>query len=1028
MPRKVDPGTIRSGSGLTTSTTTATEDRSELYKHSTSNPAHAAATISIVNAPDRYSSANVEGALDELAALVPPKPPALGSYSTFLSVTGIPDWGVLKLNDSKLDQRLGASVAPVDLAEAYGYWWAAGDPADTDPPFSVLGADPITDPVFNVGDGIYTGGGEAAAYAGAYTPNVGGPNPITQTLRVVASSGGVGAKPVVVSSTVYPADRGVLALLHWPARGSITDFLAQNLVDKCVAALVLGGGLVTACDGGLSGGIFSPGDDGSGGFDPFAYPGKASGQYSLAELHTGVSDVGGGPLPSPYDPGSANPAAGQVRLGSDLNAGVPLVAGGIPILGATTAATGGGDDNNFFRYRLPYLEDYSSTTGLKFTPSADKSRYFKKPTVSLDPGTDLTQAGNYDDLAKDFWSMQIARFRHRFTMDATVLGGSDPREDGSYILCHFKTEAAFEALVRDGVAPADSDLYSANLASWNYVGDASNVVEDTAGFPATSAYHLVRGSIFEDPGVIGPAGTKIFDYTAGTNGFMAVSGVWYFIPKASGGDTNFTFSDMSFTYTNFWVYSYRTTLPGQTGDAYIGNLNPGVMILSPFSYSEIAGVPTHDPGGIVSDVTYVKKQRSDLSFFELSGGNTAADGPLPADPLNFTFTGPSTWDILGDLEYPSFSQNAKPTMALYRPLGHDDASTLSVRTPLEPLDGQKVLFHSTRNVSPVYGNITTVGNGLTAAGTAVASVETAEKDVTERFLDEVYRYSKNSSTLDPVIDAQWEGPGLPNPPATIDLPVRSGTAAAPFHLNSWLQEGLHLIDVGSSGRELQVAGLPQRSPTFTVAEAVVNPFPSAGMVCYPQENYLSGYRPNFADDGQTQLDYTASTLDRDYVRAFDVAFSRSATPLSPEGQPFFTLRIRGVQLADFAYAAPGPGSLAAAVFIKVPGLTSWMDLGRVDGAGPSKQDPFADGAGCKVLGPETFDSFNVDDRVVYCEVKVNVGPAANLFKNTLNEVPILVKIRIKDSVQGRALTFDQTAFTEDSFNQRAFVGLEIVRP
>jgi len=1027
MPRKVDPGTIRSGSGLTITTSDSDEDRSELFKHMTSNPSHPASHISVEDLAERYTSGNVEGALEELSALRPPSPPLLGSHSTLVGVSGIPDWGVLKLEDSKLDERPGASSSPINLAEAYGYWWTVGDPADLSPPFSVLGSDPITDPIFNVVDGLYTGGGTAGAYQGAYTPDVGSPNPIKQTMRVVASNGNLGDKPVVVSGAVYPADRGVLALLFWPARGSITDFVTQSLTDKCVAAILLGGGLTTACDGSIEGGIFYPGSGGN----PFAYPGQATGQYSLLELHTGASDIDATPLPSPFDPGSANPAAGQVRIGTDPNAGVPVVAGGVPILGATTSATGGGNDNNFFRYRLPYLEDYSSTSGIRYTPTADKPRYFMKPAVSDTPGTNLTQAGNYDNLTKDYWSMQMARFRHRFLMDNTVLGATDPREDGSYLLLHFKTEAAFESLVRDGTAPADTDLYSANMADWAYAEGPTNIAADNsaAGNPIASGYHLIRSAIFEDPGVVGAVTTNEFDYVPGTTAMMWVSGVRYFIGQA-GANPPFTITDLDFVQNGFWTNSYRTSYPGKTGDAYLGNMNPGVVSVATLSFGENLGVPSHALSGIISDPTFRKAQRCDLSFWELFAPNAALDGPLPADPLSFSFTTPQEWEFLGDINTPSFSQEAQPVMCLRRPLGHALVGTAVTMTPIPSADGNKILFNSTQVVNigdTDYGNVTS--GGLTGAGIALASTESDTKDVDERFLDEIYRYSERWDSGIPSY-TQLRGPGLPGAPATLDLPVRAGNAVAPWDAASWVQLGYHLTDISSaSGNEAQVAGLPFRSPDFnSLLTPVKYPFPWSGMLYYPQEDYTTGYRPDLATDGVTQFDYSGLAGDRTYVRAFDAAFSRSGNPTTPEGQPFFSLRVRGLEMSDFAYAGPGPGSNAIAVLVKIPGLTSWMDVGRNDGAGPSKQDPFNDGAGCKVVGPETFNSHNTEDRVVYCEVKINVGPSANLFKNSLNEVPILVKVIIKDTAQGRALNFAQGSYSDDTLNQRALVGLEIVRP
>ncbi|MBD3261957.1 MAG: hypothetical protein GF334_09905, partial [Candidatus Altiarchaeales archaeon] len=812
MPRKVDPGTIRSGSGLTVTTSSDSDDRSELYKHLTSNPAHPASHISVEDLPERYTSSNVEGALEELSSLVPPAPPVLGTSSTLVAFNGIPDWGVLKLNDAKFDERTGASAASIDLADAYGYWWEVGDPANVNPPFTTFGEDPATDTVFNIPDGSYTGGGDGASYQGAYTYDAGSPNPITQTMRIVASNGIGGRKPVVVSGAVYPADRGVLALLFWPARGTITDFVSQSLEDKCVCAIVFGGGLTSSCDGGIEGGIFYPGDGG----DPFQYPGQATGQYSLEELHTGNSDIDGSPLPSPFDPGNADPAAGQVRIGTDPNAGVPVIVGGVPILGGSSAATGGGNDNNFFRYRLPYLEDYSNISGVRYTPEDDKDRYFKKPSVSYLPGVNLTQAGNYSNMTKDFWSMQVARFRHRFLMDDTVIGASDPREDGSYLFLHFKTEAAFEALVRDGVAPSNSDLYSANLVDWTYADDPTNIAADdpSNGNPIASGYHLIRAAIFEDPGTVGAITTNQFDYTPGTgSSVMYVSGVGYFFSKAGFLETSFTIDEFSFVQNDFWTNSYRTTLPGKTGDAYLGNMNPGVLGVASFSFGDNSGIPTHDPGGIVSDTDFRKVQRCDLSFWELYATNAAADGPLPSDPLDFTYSG-QNWYFTGDFETPAFTQEAQPVMCLRRPLGHASAATTVTMTPVPPLDGNKILYHSTQVVtSTSYGNVTSGGVG--SAGTALATTETDTKDVEERFLDEIYRYSEQWDSGIPFYQ-NLVGPGLPTAPGPIEVPVRAGNAAAPYDAASWVQQGFHLDRLfNAPGDEAQVAGLPFRSPGFS---------------------------------------------------------------------------------------------------------------------------------------------------------------------------------------------------------------------
>ena len=128
------------------------------------------------------------------------------------------------------------------------------------------------------------------------------------------------------------------------------------------------------------------------------------------------------------------------------------------------------------------------------------------------------------------------------------------------------------------------------------------------------------------------------------------------------------------------------------------------------------------------------------------------------------------------------------------------------------------------------------------------------------------------------------------------------------------------------------------------------------------------------------------------------------------GQTFVTIRVDGLTLEDFLYTPPGPGGATGVdaglytgigISVKIPGLTTWMDLGRSDGDGPSKLDPLQDGAGCKVIGPETFNGIDPDSGMVYAQVKVNVGPAITLADGqslvpapgiTVYETPVLVKV------------------------------------
>lgn len=1031
MPRNNDPGTIGTGPGLPS----AKKDPSELgaispglSKHvNASSGAHQASAIDVDSNPPIYNSSNVEGVLDELAALVPPRPPTLGNYSALsvLGTLGIPDWGVLKLNDSALDQRDGANSAAIDLAEAYGYYFSPPEPTDQTLPFSVPGEDPRTDPTFNVADGTYTGGGEGATHSGAFTRDVGGPNPLTTTMRVVESSGPSGGKAVVVSGVLYPADRGVLALLHWPADGDVAAFLAQSLLDRCPAALLCGQGVSSGCDG-QAGGIFSLGDS-SGSYDPFAFPGQASGQYSLEELHTAISDIDATALGFVADPG-----AGQVRLGTDANAGITPIVGGIPILGASTAATGGGNDNNFFRYRLPYLDDYAS---LQYTPADEAPRFFIKPAVSLNPGVDLTSAGDYTDFNKDYWHFQLARYRHRFFLDDTVILAGEPRDNGSWILLHFKTEAKFEALVRDGVVPSNADLYSANLIDWTNPEAPENIATNdppTYATPQANSYHILRSAIYEDPDGQTPVVVNTAEYNlSGAKDLkQTISGVQYFSPVDTVLSPQMSISVLDFaTNAGFFEHSYYTFDEADGTDLYLSNFAPLIFNIAPFSFGEDSGTPTYS-GGTASSITARRRQHIAISY-RLMGAFSDNDGPLPADVISYS----QGSNILpsGDTDYPSFTSDARIRAFLRRPLGHDSAALTLQQVDIPHTSGDLVLFHSSRlDSTPVFGNFTALTQPH-AAGLPLAELESLYKDTNERFLDEVYRISSKWPTIPSPQKDLLLGPGLQGfPPQTIlDLPVRVGTTGSAYSAVSWMQQGFFLSDLSSVvdvNNELQVAGLPHRSPTMTdPSDAVKDPYPSAGLLMYPQKDYSTGYLPSFpAIVTSPQPDYSGIVGDRQFVRAFDVDFSRSPNPVGAAGTDTVFLRIRGLQLADFAYAAPGPGNTDIAILIKIPGLTTWMDLGRADGAGPSKQDALLDGAGCQVVGPNTFDSIDPETRVVFCQVEATSNPV-NFYDNNSNECVLLVKVIIKDSVGGRALNFEQTAATDDNANQRGLVGIEIVR-
>ena len=142
------------------------------------------------------------------------------------------------------------------------------------------------------------------------------------------------------------------------------------------------------------------------------------------------------------------------------------------------------------------------------------------------------------------------------------------------------------------------------------------------------------------------------------------------------------------------------------------------------------------------------------------------------------------------------------------------------------------------------------------------------------------------------------------------------------------------------------------------------------------------------------------------------------------GQPFVLFQINGLQLEDFSYTAPGPGRLqdtwlaSAAIEIKVPGMTTWLDLGRPDGDGPGKSDAILDGAGCQVSGPYTFNSVDPITGVVFCQVLANVGPAVDLGLGFGSEVPIMVRVRLPSTASG-SLTFNR-ALSHNGSGQQVF--------
>ena len=1160
MPRTNDPLGIFSGAGLAPPGSVSPSSISpgeagsgpSLAAHVT-NPvgAHRASAISIEDPFQRYfMGPNVEGALNELASLVPPAMGAVGSpgvpWLGSLNL-GVPDWGILKLHDGVTTFTGNPSANPYAV---YPYYYRAPVSYTGSGP-TAQGMDRVTDPMFNIADGVYTGGGPGLAHAAFVSIPMGGPVTGFPTWRLIEAK----TDPaLVVSGIVSPADRGVLALVKWstgtepkPSGPAIT---VADIQKRCVAALLLGKGILGSggCDGD-PGGIFTEGSGSiraSGGikfinnpaagytitldlsalpggpplpvvftavalaptnayefkvggsnvataenfayalnslffptllvarvvgFDvfvdiaalgtvgnavvfsttalpaditvtspfggvdapanPFNFPGRASGQYNLDEIHTGTSLTSS---PNPF----MNPAAGQVRLLTDPAAvtfpAPRTVAGGIPIFGGTTNAVGpitplpgfpfgigGGTDGNFFAYRLPYLKDYVSPTGLIYTPDGDKPRFYNKLLPALGGFGTMPKAGNYDNFTENFWAYQLGRYRHRVVLNTGV---GIYRLDDSYALVHFKKEEYFEKYVRDGVAPANDQVYSINLVSWT--GNTSpfntllNLTNTSIPPSASVASDVNRTEIVEDDQGTTPLVYAGLSYDLGDNGAPTTaytSGVPYLVPldvtQPLPGTPNVGIKGLDFDVSFPFQHGYRShdkvPVAGPlSGDnrAYALNQNLAFVSLSSFSYQgdELTGTSTISAGSPLfpASLGQIRRQRIEFGYADLTSPVT--DSPAPGDHAIYSFASVYTTGItfLGDDKEPSFTQDAKVRLFFRRPLVVDGNGFPIPDSGVEipRLGGLKTLFHSMLEASDTVA--VGYGNPSVFAKRGVSPT----KDKSERFLDEVYRYPDNWTPLLAPDQLRLQGPGMVFAPAPILVPVRP--TGVPGY-TGWLGLVYHVLALDNVtpglSTALQVAGLPERNPSYL--EGLTSPFPSRGILQYPKTDYSVGYNP-------TGPDYSLLTGDRTYVRAFDAGIANA-------GQASVKFRLWGLELANFQYTGGAtPGSPDMAVMVKVPGLTTWMDAGRTDGTGPGKQDVANDGAGCLLFASEGVDA---PSQLKYTDITVNTGPGF-LFDNGLAMCPVLVKVIIRPT--GTSLDFTQGGPTGPTSACRGLVGIDVL--
>lgn len=603
MPSKIDPSSIVTGAGPSESRDNETQLSTQVDRQ---QDAYSASQISALNSSGLYSGDDSQSHFDDLAGAIPTPPPTIGQAGG-----GFPDWGALRQDDSDnwlrrsslagitsdngsgvfvtIDPEIiaykGASYTAVG-SNIFPYYRStlpigtAGDGSDTN-----------TDPIFNI---IYNNTGhqmpgDIGASHIAHLFDGGGNLKFIRALKDKSSlyqfnGDGSVNKGFTLSGFLYPADRGTLALIRWDNDASNLLSAATSVADvmnRVVAAVNLGQG-VGPNDGEAGGELFIEDNGGS-------FPSRNMGQFDLSEMQNGTyrADLASGGAALPAIQGyAADDHLGAVRLLKDASAayfgdGVATVhpAGNLPVLfgnqiwnhdlsayrDLTTQGYANGDSINFLAYRMPYRSSYAPAD-LTEIPLAFRDRYFQK----LEPyaGDALfTSAGGYSDYSVTSPEYQIARYRYGITWDMVKAGleaqvtalADNHASVGSFALIHFKTEGAFERLVRDGIAPAASELWSTALYQYDGVQGEASFLEAANALDDRGQANALAGQYFDSPSnpVVRPSVTVIShlssvkkvgtpanlvwqsELTANDAGgafntqtrFMSISGVYYALPR-----------------------------------------------------------------------------------------------------------------------------------------------------------------------------------------------------------------------------------------------------------------------------------------------------------------------------------------------------------------------------------------------------------------------------------------------------------------------------------------------------------------
>jgi hypothetical protein len=729
--------------------------------------AYEASQISALNPFNTYLGDDAQSHFDDLAGAVQKRPPYVGESSVSFtagaltsSISGIPDWGVLKQADAPIWERATSITFEGVTTNSEDFLLPSSETffynRETPLPLGIEGSDPRTDSVFNIIDPLLLGGGEGASFlcgrVGDESINVGDPNtqrdfPLTRATYAGASDG-TASDGFTISGFLFPADRGTLALVHW--NGDTATMLTpassiEDIRERVIAAINLNGG-----NNPDDPSIFTIGADQS------AFPSRLSGQYDLYELQTAKyrSDLsnGGDPIPSL----SADNSLGSVRLLRDSNAayfgeGIDVVdttRGHLPVLfGAYEWDTGTSDwvetEANFLAYRLPMLEDYSAS-GIH-TPRENRERFFRvvQPASTTTP---FSTAGNYVTLGSDHYPSQVARYRH--VVKYSEMAGVSGSEVGSIALIHFKTESAFEKLARDGIAPSPNDLWSVRLFNYNQGTTEANTISEGEAYTPTGAptigtpidalsnpiirpYVYVSDRSADSKLSADPDGKYVAvfeqyntDLTGGVflreNGYYTtISGVKYLLPRFYSAyredssrslgyqniDVPINFSEMG-GLSPFASPFYTSTLGALFEREYKTPLNTISLNFSAFTGEDNLSVDWNN-GSTYATISESLIQRVEVPIDYmtdgLDSGSTLNAVSMRVRPL-------------GDTGLCAFSEGLWSSALIKDPLYHYDGLGISkvlISTPIEDsasAPATKILYHSARLLSLIENCATSVVN------------------------------------------------------------------------------------------------------------------------------------------------------------------------------------------------------------------------------------------------------------------------------------------------------------------------------